>query len=209
MTISPALSQYTWTLAKAAYERGEREFGVTPRYPMYPKQGGCSKCQNACDFVHFCHRDSGYLMLKCAYCGQELKGGLYEIGIRQDPVKRKRMFNDFQRWEILKRDGCRGFQCGTGPESDELEIDHIFPFSQGGPTAPENGVVLCRGCNQAKSGKFDTGYVLKALLHANMTPEDRESGDPDVAFRVLKKVAQFLKQWQGSVHPDGQTRKSI
>lgn len=192
------LSEYTWTLAKAAYEKGEKEFKVTPRYPMYPKKDGCAKCQAGCDFVHFHHRDSNYLMLKCAYCSVELKGGLFEIGINDKPVNRKRMFSDWMRWEILKRDGCRCVVCGAGPAEAELEADHIWPHSMGGPTVLENGATLCRNCNQAKSGKFDTVFIMRELARINTTPEETVSGDLDVPFRVWKRCATMVKLWTAS-----------
>lgn len=52
-----------------------------------------------------------------------------------------------------KADGeaCRaiiiwGYGClGTG-----IEIDHMFPYGLGGPTKPENGLVLCREHNRLK-----------------------------------------------------------
>ena len=36
---------------------------------------------------------------------------------------------------------------------DELEIDHILPWSKGGPTKLENAQLLCKSCNTKKSNK--------------------------------------------------------
>ena len=186
---------FTWTQAKAAYEKGEREFLVSPRYPMYPKQKGCVRCLNGCSEVHFHHRDTNYLMLRCSNCKTELKGGLYEVGIKDHPVNRKRMFSDYMRWEIFKRDGMRCVVCGAGPQDDTLEADHIWPHWMGGPTIIENGVTLCRQCNAGKSGKFELEFILRQLLRVNMTDAEKESGSPDTAFNVLKRVAGYLKTW--------------
>ena len=39
-----------------------------------------------------------------------------------------------------------GYQCARVP----LEVDHLFPYSLGGPTRPENGVLLCVSHNRLK-----------------------------------------------------------
>ena len=44
--------------------------------------------------------------------------------------------------------------CGkTSPHKGLYQIDHIFPMSKGGKTAPENLQLLCRSCNMKKSDK--------------------------------------------------------
>ncbi len=53
---------------------------------------------------------------------------------------------DMKRF-VMRRDNYQCRSCGS-----ELypEIDHIIPFSLGGPTHPDNLQVLCRGCNSQK-----------------------------------------------------------
>ena len=43
--------------------------------------------------------------------------------------------------------------CGEHFEYDEMEGDHIIPWSEGGKTIPENCQMLCKTCNREKSGK--------------------------------------------------------
>lgn len=38
-------------------------------------------------------------------------------------------------------------------ELEEMEADHIVPWSKGGRTVIENGQLLCRDCNRRKSAK--------------------------------------------------------
>jgi len=40
---------------------------------------------------------------------------------------------------------------GVKPPGNETQIDHIVPKSKGGRGNPDNGQVLCRSCNRAKS----------------------------------------------------------
>jgi RHS repeat-associated protein len=42
---------------------------------------------------------------------------------------------------------------GVTPPSNERQRDHIIPKSKGGDGSPENGQILCRGCNLEKSDK--------------------------------------------------------
>jgi len=58
------------------------------------------------------------------------------------------------RYRILKRDSFKCCACGRTPAVDpscELHIDHIVPWSKGGPTIEENLQTLCEQCNLGKS----------------------------------------------------------
>lgn len=67
------------------------------------------------------------------------------------------------RVAVLERDGGRCQLCGIGKgemaldgKPARIEIDHIIPWSQGGPTSPENLRALCHVCNHdKKDGMFD------------------------------------------------------
>ena len=43
--------------------------------------------------------------------------------------------------------------CGEQFEIDEMEADHIIPWSKGGKTIKENCQMLCMSCNRKKGGK--------------------------------------------------------
>ena len=52
---------------------------------------------------------------------------------------------------VLSRDGKRCAYCGvTGVQ---LQLDHIFPRSRGGPDLPENLTPACKPCNTSKGAK--------------------------------------------------------
>jgi 5-methylcytosine-specific restriction endonuclease McrA len=44
---------------------------------------------------------------------------------------------------------------GVSTPKDEARVDHIYPKSKGGDGSPENGQVLCSGCNLGKSDKLE------------------------------------------------------
>lgn len=51
---------------------------------------------------------------------------------------------------IVRRDNQTCQICGRTLKEDEIEIDHIIPFSKGGPTEESNLRVLCKDCNRKK-----------------------------------------------------------
>jgi len=55
------------------------------------------------------------------------------------------------RRAVMARDGHRCVQCGT---TESLSLDHIHPWSLGGPDTYENLRVLCRSCNSSKGAKI-------------------------------------------------------
>jgi len=46
------------------------------------------------------------------------------------------------------------YKCTICDSTDNLQIDHIFPYSKGGKTVMNNLTVLCSKCNRNKSDKY-------------------------------------------------------
>ncbi len=84
-----------------------------------------------------------------------LLGGFPDLPTKDN----QREFTWPQRLAIFRRD--RGIcqlrvRCeGTKLAWDSWHCDHRVPWSQGGPTTVENGVVSCPTCNLAKGGSWD------------------------------------------------------
>lgn len=69
----------------------------------------------------------------------------------------------FQRWAnrapipkavrelVYQRDGFKCVKCAT---TEGLSIDHVIPWSRGGPDHPDNFQTLCRSCNSSKGNKM-------------------------------------------------------
>ena len=45
-------------------------------------------------------------------------------------------------------------KCGKEFDFEEMQADHIMPWSKGGKTIPENCQMLCKLCNATKSDKY-------------------------------------------------------
>ncbi len=64
-----------------------------------------------------------------------------------------RLFDDNTKREVYERQKGICPNCGKHFDINEMEADHITPWSKGGRTIAENCQMLCRECNRRKSGK--------------------------------------------------------
>jgi hypothetical protein len=71
------------------------------------------------------------------------------LGERKPSVNRPKIPHAL-RADVYERDGYRCLHCGT---PDALTLDHIHPFSLGGPDTFENLQTLCRRCNSKKGAR--------------------------------------------------------
>ncbi len=82
------------------------------------------------------------------------KKGIYEYLLSGDERYLSiRAFTDNMKREVYERQQGICSICGNHFEINEMEADHITPWSQGGKTSPENCQMLCRDCNRRKSDK--------------------------------------------------------
>ena len=82
------------------------------------------------------------------------KRGIYEYLLCGDERHLSiRAFTDNMKREAYERQQGICPNCGQHFEINEMEADHITPWSQGGTTTPENCQMLCRDCNRRKSDK--------------------------------------------------------
>ncbi|MBO4738217.1 MAG: DUF262 domain-containing protein [Bacteroidales bacterium] len=64
-----------------------------------------------------------------------------------------RAFDDNMRREVYEKQNGICKVCGKHFEIEEMEADHITPWSKGGRTVAENCQMLCKECNRRKSNK--------------------------------------------------------
>ena len=75
---------------------------------------------------------------------------LQEEGIVESAKKREPIPQEIQDI-VWNRDGGRCVKCGS---RENLEFDHIIPFSKGGSNAARNLQLLCEKCNREKSNNI-------------------------------------------------------
>lgn len=77
---------------------------------------------------------------------------LYETSNSRDENKRTREpIPEEVKFEVWRRDQGRCVKCGS---QENLEFDHIIPFSKGGSSTARNIQLLCQNCNRHKSDKI-------------------------------------------------------
>jgi len=82
------------------------------------------------------------------------KSGIYEYVLNHNERALSiRAFTDKQKREAYERQGGMCPACGNHFTIEEMEADHITPWSKGGKTTAENCQMLCKNCNRTKSGK--------------------------------------------------------
>ena len=64
-----------------------------------------------------------------------------------------RAFSDSQKLQAYKKQGHKCKHCGKEFKFEEMQGDHIIPWSLGGHTTIDNLQMLCRKCNNDKGNK--------------------------------------------------------
>jgi len=65
------------------------------------------------------------------------------------------------RFRVLSRDSFKCQSCGRSPATEtgvQLHVDHVIPWSKGGPTSLENLSTLCELCNLGKGDADENDY---------------------------------------------------
>lgn len=91
-------------------------------------------------------------LMKDEYDEITCKKGIYEYVLSGDErCLSIRAFKDSEKRAVYERQRGICPKCGKHFELDEMEADHITPYSKGGHTTIENCQMLCRDCNRRKS----------------------------------------------------------
>jgi hypothetical protein len=84
------------------------------------------------------------------------KKGIYEYLLSGGAKENKlsiRAFTESQKRAAYEKQGGICPICGEFHEYEDMEGDHITPWSQGGKTTPDNLQMICKSCNRKKSDK--------------------------------------------------------
>jgi hypothetical protein len=82
------------------------------------------------------------------------KSGIYPYLITGDEKYLSiRAFTDSQKRAAFEKQKGKCPVCKETFEIEEMEGDHITPWSEGGKTLPDNLQMLCKNCNRRKSSK--------------------------------------------------------
>lgn len=82
------------------------------------------------------------------------KKGIYEYVLTKNEKHLSiRSFTDSNKRTLYERQKGICTACKNHFEIEQMEADHITPWSQGGKTELDNGQMLCRDCNRRKSDR--------------------------------------------------------
>ncbi|MBR2520547.1 MAG: DUF262 domain-containing protein [Selenomonadaceae bacterium] len=82
------------------------------------------------------------------------KRGIYEYLLTGDEIHLSlRQFDDDIKQEVYERQSGICAKCKKHCELEDMEADHIDPWSKGGKTTIDNCQLLCKNCNRRKSDK--------------------------------------------------------
>jgi 5-methylcytosine-specific restriction endonuclease McrA len=95
------------------------------------------------------------------------------------------------RRNLMLRDELRCQYCGKTPGVRDLNIDHVFPRSRGGPDTWENLVTACRACNVLKANRTPEEAGL-SLLRPPRSPRWSLAARLRMASTVLPEWEPFL-----------------
>ena len=81
------------------------------------------------------------------------KSGIYQYVLTRDSKYLSlRAFDDKQKREAFENQAGICVICKKEFKLEEMEADHITPWSKGGKTIDENCQMLCKACNRSKAG---------------------------------------------------------
>ena len=84
------------------------------------------------------------------------KAGIYPyILTREEKYLNIRAFSDSMKQKVYEKQSgiCVSVKCADEFTIEEMEADHITPWSEGGKTSEDNCQMLCKRCNREKSAQ--------------------------------------------------------
>jgi hypothetical protein len=64
------------------------------------------------------------------------------------------------QYKVLRRENHICSNCGQPVKDNEIEFDHIIPWSKGGPTEEHNIRLLCSNCNKKKGNRLEKEHLI-------------------------------------------------
>lgn len=67
------------------------------------------------------------------------------------------------QFRVLKRENQICSICGKSVKDEDIEFDHIIPWSKGGSSDEHNVRLLCKDCNRKRGKKFEDEYLVESI----------------------------------------------
>jgi len=79
------------------------------------------------------------------------------------------------QFKVLKRENGICSECGQAVKDEDIEFDHIIPWSKGGSSDSNNVRLLCKTCNKKKGNRFEEKCLVKSLSEHIIPPVPLDS----------------------------------
>jgi len=102
------------------------------------------------------------------------------------------------QFRVLKRDNQICSVCNKPIRYDEVEFDHIIPWSKGGSSDDNNIRLLCRRCNRRRRADFESEFLVDGFT-------EHVSSPMDLGFvNGLQRIVAFGREFErGAKRPPG------
>ncbi|MCF8294848.1 MAG: HNH endonuclease [Bacteroidales bacterium] len=93
------------------------------------------------------------------------------------------------QFRVMKRENQICQVCGNSVKDENIEFDHIIPWSKGGSSDESNIRLLCSACNRKRGNNYEEEYLLTDFFEHAIEPSDVGIID------FIKEVAIFGHQF--------------
>lgn len=103
------------------------------------------------------------------------------------------------QFRVMKRENqiCR--TCGNSVNDEDIEFDHIIPWSKGGSSEESNIRLLCSSCNKKRSNNFESELLAESVADHLQEPESE--GSIDFLKMAISFGHDFLKEYDQVPEP--------
>ena len=74
------------------------------------------------------------------------------------------------QFRVLKRENQICSDCGRSVKDEDVEFDHIIPWSKGGSSDEHNIRLLCKVCNKKRGNRFESEYLVESVRDHLVAP---------------------------------------
>jgi hypothetical protein len=94
------------------------------------------------------------------------------------------------QFRVLKRDNQICSACNKPVRVEEIEFDHVIPWSKGGSSEDSNIRLLCRTCNRRRRAEFEAEFLVEGF-----TEHLIEAMDP-LFVKGLQQIVLFGRRFE-------------
>lgn len=71
---------------------------------------------------------------------------------------------------VVKRENQICQSCGKSVRDEDIEFDHVIPWSKGGSSDESNIRLLCKACNRKRGERFEEEYLVDSIMEHIIEP---------------------------------------